>query len=450
VIVALLAASMTLVERPAPTKAWTDVVTAGNWKGCLFALEGEPEADHGTIQAYCPSNSGLRVESIAEVGFSVGALTVAERPAGLMLVAGTEGGLRGLALQTEPESRTWKVLVEDPALNPADFNVAPDFDADGTRDLVQLTIEGMKFYRGTSEGFAASGVAELLQLTQNGSQGILSRIDAAQSLRSRPSIWWSVPIAAPGGRLRVQRIEWAGAAATVCDGWISTASSVSPRGSLLLEGPETQMAMLTVPRDRFEIFGEKTLDIVPLRCDPAGRGAPSTQSFKTDLANWYETWLRSRDLDGDSTPDLMLIGQSGRLDPEPQIEIYAGVGQGRVSTKPIQYKPKKLDGVLTPTQTEFDINGDGYPDLIYPTPTGYQLHPGLAPKKGKAPWLESPSVTVSYPKAISRTGRGVTSVFDVDLDQIPELVERISYRQGDDPIERHALVVISFKPDREP
>jgi hypothetical protein len=450
VIVALLAASMTLVERPAPTKAWTDVVTAGNWKGCLFALEGELEADHGTIQAYCPSKSGLRVESIAEVGFSVGALTVADRPAGLMLVAGTEGGLRGLELQTEPESRTWKVLVEDPALNPFDFRIAPDFDADGTRDLVQLTIEGMKFYRGTSEGFAASGVAELLQTAISSQDGISSRSNGVQNLLSRPSVWWSEPIAAPGGRLRVQRIEWAGAAPTVCDGWISTNSSVSPLGSLLLEGPETKMAMLTVPRERFEIFGEKTLNIVSLRCDPAGRGTPSTQSFKTDLANWYGTLLRSRDLDGDSTPDLMLIGQSGRLDPEPQIVIYAGVGQAGVSAKPIQFKPKKLDGVSTPTQTERDINGDGYPDLIYPTPDGYQLHPGLAPKKGKAPWLESPSVTVSYPKAISRTLRGFTSVFDVDLDQIPELVERISYRQGDDPIERHALVVISFKPDRAP
>lgn len=104
------------------------------------------------------------------------------------------------------------------------------------------------------------------------------------------------------------------------------------------------LIVTAMPADRFSLFGEKRLRVLPLRGDRTRLGHPPLLAVETGANIWQEVVLFVHDVDGDGRADLLLGYWKGLKDSAIALEAYLRREDGSFATRPIKAQFDVEDG----------------------------------------------------------------------------------------------------------
>lgn len=123
-----------------------------------------------------------------------------------------------------------------------------------------------------------------------------------------------------------------------------------------------RLAVTTTDAEKLGIFEEMGFRLYALREDRTRGGVGPLLEIKTKTKHWYAVGIEVADLDGDGKDDLALIQPEGMGAGDLLIEVYLGLGDGRVSIG--RTRRSKLDAPSAVWHWGDDFTGDGVPDLF--------------------------------------------------------------------------------------
>ena len=121
------------------------------------------------------------------------------------------------------------------------------------------------------------------------------------------------------------------------------------------------------------IFVKQRLRLFALAASRNRVGAPPLLAVDTECPMWHESTLGLADADGDGRDDLVLVCQTGLIDPELRLELYRGTGGGRFEPRA---RAVELDGEYESWTFAADWTGDRLPDLAAVRGGALEIHTG--------------------------------------------------------------------------
>ncbi|MDA8017317.1 MAG: VCBS repeat-containing protein [Thermoanaerobaculia bacterium] len=123
-----------------------------------------------------------------------------------------------------------------------------------------------------------------------------------------------------------------------------------------------RLAVTTTDAERLGMLEELKFRLFALRSDRTRGGAGPLFQAKTQTKFWYTVGIDVADLNRDGKDDLALIQPEGLGAGDLLIEVYLGLGDGRVSIA--GKRRSKLDAPDAYWHWGDDLTGDGVPDLF--------------------------------------------------------------------------------------
>jgi hypothetical protein len=153
------------------------------------------------------------------------------------------------------------------------------------------------------------------------------------------ALFTSAPVLAGGQRIGATLIV-PGASADVpgqIEWWARLPSPERLIESFLrtLDG-EPVVVVTSMPADRFSLFGEKRLRVLPLRGDRTRSGHPPLLAVETGANLWQDAQLFVYDVDGDGRSDLLFGYWKGLKDTTIALEAYLRREDGSFAPRPIK------------------------------------------------------------------------------------------------------------------
>ncbi|MEL7059403.1 MAG: VCBS repeat-containing protein [Acidobacteriota bacterium] len=145
----------------------------------------------------------------------------------------------------------------------------------------------------------------------------------------------------------------------------------------------------TVEADRFSIFADLRLRVLPLRADRTRAGAPPALAADTDAGRFFSPEAVVADFDADGDDDLVFLYSEGLRGGDLVLELYPARGDGWAFERP---RRSDVDAPRAAWSFGEDLDGDGAPDLVTVADGHLKIWRGLANDRrrvvAKRPWRD--------------------------------------------------------------
>lgn len=409
-----LCAAITLISHPiaGPNESlrFSAPLETGPRAGCVATIRGESQTSIHSLAWICPSQDGPKVE---ELGTPTGvdqaplSWTVRGNDGGAVFWFGVEGGVVQESWRAGEPLRS-STLLRDPTLAPSIPLDTVDVDLDGSEDLLQVAFDGLRAYARRADRLELLWTAPLPATFEAGRSihvpGLLPS-DLPTPTR------YSALRTTADGRFRALRLALGAAPPSPCEVVIRPSQPLALHRAVQIPGDPDRVAAVALPANRFQVFGEYTLLVAPLRCDDTGRGTPPSAAFKTPMANWHGAALAVRPASGGRTAELWVLGSTGRFKPRPAIVVHSDDGREiGPQAKVWEGSKESEDGRILMWE---DLTGDRLPELVIAAATRLLIYRGLPGPRSR--WENVPYAALEFPQRAE-----VSDIQALDLDGDPQ------------------------------